>query len=113
MANYVIKNERGDAVVREDEIYDWFVVKGNAALCDYANKLRNPCSVFYQTGLKIISSKQTKIWRLSCAKNECIRREPRNAPVATTGNKTTKELQARLHDKRPGCAPWAFPRFPP
>jgi hypothetical protein len=38
MANYVIKNERGDAVVREDEIYDWFVAKDNAALCNYANK---------------------------------------------------------------------------
>jgi hypothetical protein len=38
MANYVIKNERGDAVVREDEIYDWFVDKNNAALCDYTNK---------------------------------------------------------------------------
>jgi len=38
MANYVIKNVRGDAVVREDEIYDWFIDKGNAALCDYANK---------------------------------------------------------------------------
>lgn len=38
MANYVIKNDRGDAVVREDEIYDWFVGKDNAALCDYANK---------------------------------------------------------------------------
>ena len=38
MANYVIKNARGDAVVREDEIYDWFVAKENAALCDYANK---------------------------------------------------------------------------
>ena len=38
MANYVIKNSRGDAVVREDEIYDWFVAKDNAALCDYANK---------------------------------------------------------------------------
>ena len=38
MAHYVIKNERGDAVVREDEIYDWFVDKDNAALCDYANK---------------------------------------------------------------------------
>jgi hypothetical protein len=36
MANYVIKNERGDAVVREDEIYDWF--RDNASLCDYANK---------------------------------------------------------------------------
>lgn len=38
MANYVIKNSRGDSVVREDEIYDWFVDKENAALCDYANK---------------------------------------------------------------------------
>ena len=38
MANYFIKNERGDSVVREDEIYDWFVSKDNAALCDYANK---------------------------------------------------------------------------
>ena len=38
MANYAIKNDRGDAVVREDEIYDWFIDKDNAALCDYANK---------------------------------------------------------------------------
>jgi len=38
MANYVIKNDRGDSVVREDEIYDWFMDKQNAALCDYANK---------------------------------------------------------------------------
>lgn len=38
MANYVIKNARGDAVVREDEIYSWFVDKDNAALCDYKNK---------------------------------------------------------------------------
>lgn len=38
MANYTIKNERGDAVVREDEIYDWFIAKDNAALCDYAGK---------------------------------------------------------------------------
>lgn len=38
MANYTIKNVRGDAVVREDEIYDWFIDKDNAALCDYANK---------------------------------------------------------------------------
>jgi hypothetical protein len=38
MANYAIKNPRGDAVVREDEIYDWFIDKENAALCDYANK---------------------------------------------------------------------------
>lgn len=38
MANYDIKNERGDAIVREDEIYDWFIAKNNAALCDYAGK---------------------------------------------------------------------------
>ncbi|WP_017462292.1 DUF262 domain-containing protein [Dyella ginsengisoli] len=38
MANYTIKNERGDAVVREDEIYDWFIAKDNAALCDYEGK---------------------------------------------------------------------------
>lgn len=38
MANYAIKNDRGDAVVREDEIYDWFIAKDNAALCDYTNK---------------------------------------------------------------------------
>lgn len=38
MANYVIKNDRNDFVVREDEIYDWFVNKTNAALCDYTNK---------------------------------------------------------------------------
>lgn len=38
MANYAIKNSRGDSVVREDEIYDWFIAKDNAALCDYAGK---------------------------------------------------------------------------
>jgi hypothetical protein len=38
MANYTVKNKRGDAVVREDEIYDWFVDKDNSALCDYASK---------------------------------------------------------------------------
>ena len=38
MANYEIKNHRSDAVVREDEIYDWFIAKDNASLCDYANK---------------------------------------------------------------------------
>jgi hypothetical protein len=35
MANYKVKNERRDAVVREDEIYDWLVDKDNAALCNY------------------------------------------------------------------------------
>lgn len=38
MANYVVRNERSDSVVREDEIYDWLVDKQNAALCEYANK---------------------------------------------------------------------------
>ena len=38
MANYVIKNERNDSIVREDEIYDWFTNKNNAAMADYANK---------------------------------------------------------------------------
>jgi hypothetical protein len=37
MANYTIKNDRGDAVVREDEIYDWLVSRDNAAICDYKN----------------------------------------------------------------------------
>jgi hypothetical protein len=38
MANYEIRNERSDAVVREDEIYDWLTDRQNAALCDYAHK---------------------------------------------------------------------------
>jgi Protein of unknown function DUF262/Protein of unknown function (DUF1524) len=41
MANYAIRIKRGDAmdaVVREDEIYDWFVDEPNAALCNYSNK---------------------------------------------------------------------------
>jgi uncharacterized protein with ParB-like and HNH nuclease domain len=38
MANYKIVNSRGDGVVREDEIYDWFTNKDNAALCDYARR---------------------------------------------------------------------------
>jgi hypothetical protein len=38
MANYVIRNQRGDAVVREDEIYDWFIARDNAAMCEYAGK---------------------------------------------------------------------------
>lgn len=35
MANYDIKNKRNDAIVREDEIYDWFSNKENATLTDY------------------------------------------------------------------------------
>ena len=37
MASYTIRNDRGDAVVREDEIYDWLVDKKNAALCNYVD----------------------------------------------------------------------------
>lgn len=38
MANYKIENKRSDFIVREDEIYDWFINKKNAAICDYHNK---------------------------------------------------------------------------
>lgn len=43
MANYNIEiyrteKERRDAVVREDEIYDWFIKNENAALCEYSAK---------------------------------------------------------------------------
>lgn len=38
MANYVIKNEKGDGVIYEDKIYDWFISRDNAKLCDYAGK---------------------------------------------------------------------------
>jgi hypothetical protein len=43
MANYEIavnrgEKERRDAVVREDEIYDWFTSKENVALCGYTDK---------------------------------------------------------------------------
>ena len=38
MATYTIKNSRGDTVIREDEIYDWFIERDNAAVCDYRNK---------------------------------------------------------------------------
>jgi hypothetical protein len=38
MANYGIRSKRRDAVMREEEIYDWFIDKDNAALCDYATK---------------------------------------------------------------------------
>jgi hypothetical protein len=37
MANYKVKNERRDGVVREDEIYDWLIDKDNAELCGYRN----------------------------------------------------------------------------
>jgi len=38
MANFKIDNARSDSIVREDEIYDWFINKKNAALCDYSSK---------------------------------------------------------------------------
>ena len=37
MANYKIRNDRRDAIMREDEIYDWLANKDNAAICDYKN----------------------------------------------------------------------------
>jgi hypothetical protein len=36
MANYKITNK--DAIVREDEIYDWFVSEDNSKLCEYEEK---------------------------------------------------------------------------
>ncbi|BCM89651.1 hypothetical protein IAD21_01498 [Abditibacteriota bacterium] len=36
MANYKIQGK--DAIVREDEIYDWFIDPNNAILCDYRTK---------------------------------------------------------------------------
>lgn len=38
MANFRIENDRNDYIVREDEIYDWFINKKNAATCEYQNK---------------------------------------------------------------------------
>jgi hypothetical protein len=45
MANYEIRVERGtgankkvEPVVREDEIYQWFIDKQNASICDYSGK---------------------------------------------------------------------------
>lgn len=38
MANYKIDNARKDGIVREDEIYEWFTNKTNAALCNYQDK---------------------------------------------------------------------------
>src|SRR5216684_898174 len=38
MATYKIESLRGDAVVREDEIYDWLTDKDNAKLCNYETK---------------------------------------------------------------------------
>ena len=35
MANYSVSNARKDAIVREDEIYDWFSHKDNAKLTNY------------------------------------------------------------------------------
>ncbi len=36
MANYKIRNK--DQIIREDEIYDWFIHKDNAELCGYKEK---------------------------------------------------------------------------
>lgn len=38
MANYKIESKNKDNIVREDEIYDWFTNKDNAALCKYTEE---------------------------------------------------------------------------
>lgn len=38
MASYNVKNDRSDAIVREDEIYDWFSKKENAELTKHKTK---------------------------------------------------------------------------
>lgn len=38
MANYQFETNRGDAVVREDEIYSWFTNKQNTVLCGYKER---------------------------------------------------------------------------
>ncbi len=35
MANYVVRSDWRDGVIREDEIYDWLVDKENASICGY------------------------------------------------------------------------------
>lgn len=35
MANYQVKNAKGEEIVREDEIYDWITEKENAKQCNY------------------------------------------------------------------------------
>lgn len=37
MANYPVKNEKGESVIYEDRIYDWLTNKENAALCGYSD----------------------------------------------------------------------------
>lgn len=38
MANYKVENKRSDSTVREDEIYEWFSNKQNAAICNYVKQ---------------------------------------------------------------------------
>lgn len=38
MASFPVQGRQGDAVVREDEIYDWFIKPENEALCRYKEK---------------------------------------------------------------------------
>jgi hypothetical protein len=38
MASYPVANRRNDAVIREDEIYDWLREEHNASMCDYGAK---------------------------------------------------------------------------
>jgi len=38
MANYPVKNDRSDGVIREDEIYDWLTGEANSRLCAYRER---------------------------------------------------------------------------
>jgi uncharacterized protein with ParB-like and HNH nuclease domain len=38
MSNYKVNNLRGEEVIREDEIYNWFIKADNIKQCDYVNK---------------------------------------------------------------------------
>ncbi len=38
MANYVVKNKKGDEILREDEIYNWIIKSENVEQCNYEKK---------------------------------------------------------------------------
>jgi uncharacterized protein with ParB-like and HNH nuclease domain len=64
MANYKIENKRNDAIIREDEIYDWLIDKKNAKICDYEN---NP----FEFVRKIIKNVENYISYSTGKGNDC------------------------------------------
>lgn len=38
MSNYKVNNQRGEEIIREEEIYKWFIRPENIAQCNYVNK---------------------------------------------------------------------------